>query len=165
MFNDERGCVRTPRVLVNARSRPSRDGRRQGVSEKLDRLVGERVFGWSIVAASDGEPIWSNDCGTPLAFQYASAPVKFGPNFSTDIAAAWEVVEHLRKQRSSTDAVTDPTWSVALNGSGDRWICDVADWRGRMDVAACDKTACMAICWAALRAVGVPDATIQEASK
>jgi hypothetical protein len=133
------------------------------MSDKLDRLVAERVFGWSVVAASDGEPIWSNDCGTPLAFQYASAPVKFGPNFSRDIAAAWEVVEHLRKQRSKYDSPTDPTWCVTLNGSGDRWICDVADWRGRLDVAACHEDPRMAICIAALRAVRVSDDEMTEA--
>ena len=131
----------------------------------LDRLVGVKVFGWSIVTDSDGEPIWSNDCGTPLAFQYASAPVKFGPNFSTEIAAAWEVVEHLRKQRSAYDKPTDPTWRVSLTGSGDRWICDVSDWRERLDVAACDKEPCVAICWAALRAFKVPEAEIQEAMR
>jgi hypothetical protein len=132
------------------------------VSVALDRLVAERVFGWTVVASSDGEPIWSNDCGTPLAFQYASAPVKFGPNFSTEIAAAWEVVEKLRKQRrdcgwrkylvSIIDHITDMEVTIQTMGGN-----DIAVSR--------HESAPMAICLAALRAMNVPEATIQEACK
>jgi hypothetical protein len=118
------------------------------------------------VRESEDEPTtWGTRRITRLDCQYHGTPIDSGPHFDREIAAAWEVVEHLRKQRSATDKVDDPTWSVALNGSGDRWICDVSDWRGRLDVAACDKTVCMAICWAALRAFNVDEATIQEACK
>jgi hypothetical protein len=143
---------------------------------KLDRLVAERVFGWTVVAASDGEPIWSNDCSTPLAFQYASAPVKFGPNFSTEISAAWEVVKHMRSIGFGLDHIV---WA-------DRMACSETEW-GKTEENACmvsfgrekydavnnrhthaegeSHTPEKAICLAALRAVGVPEATIQEACK
>ena len=128
----------------------------------LDRLVGVKVFGWSIVADSDGEPIWSNDCGTPLAFQYASAPVKFGPNFTTDIAAAWEVVEHLRKQTKDDGSCK---WLVSLIDHQHKWEAVVHEI-GMDDIACeCDESAPMAICLAALRAVGVPESEIQEAMR
>jgi len=139
---------------------------------KLDRLVGVKVFGWSIVTDSDGEPIWSNDCGTPLAFQYASAPVKFGPNFSTEIAAAWEVVEHVKlKYREGRCCV-----AVSRTAAGnpdyayDCEVCErmyVADgWATNAHtVMANARTAPMSICLAALRAVGVPESEIQEAMR
>ncbi len=141
----------------------------------INRLVGERVFGWTVVAASDGEPIWSNECSTPLAFQYASAPVKFGPNFSTEIAAAWEIVEKLHGHHECAGY----GYCVQLHKDprGDRsfldWKCRFMGWAnpdategGEMPTAwAVADTAPMAICLAALRAVGVPEATIQEACK
>lgn len=124
---------------------------------KLDRLVGIKVFGWSIVADSDGEPIWSNDCGTPLSFQYASAPVKFGPNFSTEIAAAWEVLEHMQK----TDAYCDSGNGMMFPAHG--------LFIGEMEYTPIErmtaKDAALAICRAALRAVGVPESEIQEAMR
>jgi len=131
---------------------------------KLDRLVGVKVFGWSIVTDSDGEPIWSNDCGTPLAFQYASAPVKFGPNFSTDIAAAWEVVEHLRKQ-TKDDGTRKYLVSVVDHDDG-KMECVIQPGRlWTMSSCANHESAQMAICLAALRAVGVPESEIQEAMR
>lgn len=130
----------------------------------LDRLVGVKVFGWSIVADSDGEPIWSNDCGTPLAFQYASAPVKFGPNFTTDIAAAWEVVEHLRKQ-TKDDGTRKYLVSVVDHDDG-KMECVIQPGRlWTMSSCANHESAQMAICLAALRAVGVPESEIQEAMR
>jgi hypothetical protein len=133
------------------------------VSVALDRLVAERVFGWTVVASSDGEPIWSNDCGTPLAFQYASAPVKFGPNFSTEIAAAWEVVEHLRKQTKDDGT---RKWLVSIIDKEDGlWECVIYEI-GMYDVAWEEHASpAMAICIAALRLNNVPEATIQEACK
>ena len=129
---------------------------------KLDRLVAERVFGWSIVAASDGEPIWSNDCGTPLAFQYASAPVKFGPHFSREIAAAWDVVEHLRKQTKESGA---RKYLVSILDHPNTFEVVVENHDTGDSVYACDESAPMAICLAALRAVGVDEQAIQEAMR
>jgi hypothetical protein len=133
------------------------------VSVALDRLVAERVFGWTVVASSDGEPIWSNDCGTPLAFQYASAPVKFGPNFSTEIAAAWEVVEHLRKQ-TLADGFSSK-YQVSLIDDGELWECLIEDNGSGQCWSGFDESPSLAICYAAVVAVGVDEATIQEACK
>ena len=132
----------------------------------LDRLVGVKVFGWSIVADSDGEPIWSNDCGTPLAFQYASAPVKFGPNFSTEIAAAWEVVRNLRGRR--VEPYEDPwTFQIVDSFTTDvrKWSASVGTVGFRFSHGGEHEDECMAICLAALRAVGVPESEIQEAMR
>lgn len=128
---------------------------------KIDRLVGVKVFGWSIVTDSDGEPIWSNDCGTPLSFQYASAPVKFGPNFSTEIAAAWEVVEHLRTRKDDPMVITaldndDGEYVIAFAARADRWTTREL---GK------NRDAPMAICLAALKAFGVSESEIQEAMR
>ena len=131
---------------------------------KIDRLVGVKVFGWSIVTDSDGEPIWSNDCGTPLACQYASAPVRFGPNFTTEIAAAWEVIEHLRKQtkddgtRKYLLAIIDEIAHVEVRIET---VCleDYHIWSGPHGQEP------MGICVAALKACGVPESEIQEAMR
>jgi len=133
----------------------------------LDRLVAERVMNWRTHARNTA---WWVDADVENGLVpsggvrgLTSGIDRWSP--STSIKTAWEVVEHLRKQRSAYDAPTDPTWRVSLTGSGDRWICDVADWRERLDVSACDKEPCVAICWAALRAVKVDEATIQEAMR
>lgn len=136
------------------------------MSTALDRLVSEKVMGWPVIDFAANAPK-GGYIRAACAYRGSDHPTdrcgKWSP--STEIGAAWEVVEHLRKQRSATDKMDDPTWAVALNGSGDRWICDVSDWRGRLDVSACNKEACVAICLAALRAVGVPESEIQEATR
>jgi hypothetical protein len=141
----------------------------------LDRLVGVKVFGWSIVTDSDGEPIWSNDCGTPLAFQYASAPVKFGPNFSTEIAAAWEVVRKLRDVKHTEPEWNERwDWAFAIHSPQhcQHWATfykcgpgDIVKDDSKVIATACGGTEGEAICRAALLAVGVPESEIQEAMR
>ena len=158
------------------------------MSDKLSRLVGERVMGltpwredragtsyvvwtagdvkpWSKfrvethkreskrytkIAAKDIDPRNDIDCGTERM------------RYPTSIAAAWEVVEHLRKQTKD-------------DGSR-KYLVSIIDYPNTFDVVvenhdtyesahACKTSAPMAICLAALRAVGVPEATIQEACK
>jgi len=123
------------------------------VSDKLDRLVAEKVMGWT-VRESDHD---NNDYE-----RYTNGWAVSRWNPSTSIEAAWEVVEHLRKQIkedgsrkylvSIIDSIGYPEVQIEI-------ICgeDYSSWSGPCDAKA--------ICCAALLAVGVPEATIQEAYK
>ena len=74
--------------------------------------------------------------------------------YSTNIAAAWEVVEKLRQQYPLTKLVAKPHGPAA-------WQCEFFySSDGRLTLPACDihlaeaDTAPLAICLAALKAVG-----------
>ncbi len=158
------------------------------MSNALDRLVGERVMGltpwredragtsYVVWTAGDVKPwskfrgeshereskrytkITANDIDTRNDIDCGTERMRY----STSISAAWDVVEHLRKQRHNEGgrkylvSMIDHTDSVEIVvedfREGDRWY-------------AVNESAPMAICLAALRAVGVPEATIQEACK
>lgn len=131
------------------------------MSEAIDRLVAERVMGWKLADRvkcgwGKGPPVYRTNC--------PENPTHQDPCFTTNISDAWEVIKELRSRRSPHDEPTDPTWTVNLTGSGDRWIVNVVDWKGRVDVSACNESECVAICLAALRAVGVSEAEIQKAT-
>ena len=122
----------------------------------INRLVGERVFGWGIVAI-EGELHWNTNRVTPLDKQYHATPIDSGPHFDREIAAAWEVVEHLRKTElyMESGGLRVPSWGLFL---------------GAMEyteplVSFSASDAAKVICVEALRAVGIDEATIQEAYK
>jgi hypothetical protein len=99
---------------------------------------------------------------TPLDQQYHATPLDSGPHFDREISAAWEVVEHLRKQTkddgtrkylvSIIDSIGNPEVQIET-------ICgeDYNSWSGPCDARS--------ICCAALLAVGVSESEIQEACK
>jgi len=129
----------------------------------INRLVGERVFGWTVRESEDGDPPhWATSRDTPLARQYHSVPLDSGPHFDREIAAAWEVVEHLRKQRHDDGG---RKYLVSMIDHTDSVEIVVEDFREGDSWLAVNESASLAICLAALRAVGVPEATIQEACK
>lgn len=91
---------------------------------EVDALVAEKVMGWTI---SEG-------------FYYGPGervPANI-PRYSTDIAAAWEVVEKMRGAAGF----------MLVNFAGGGWQADIGD--------ACEhaETAAHAICLAALTGVG-----------
>ena len=129
---------------------------------KLDRLVGVKVFGWAVRESEDGEaPSWATNRATMLDCQYHAVPLSSGPNFSTDIAAAWEVVEHLRTRKEDPMVITmldndDGEYVIAFATRADRWTTREL---GK------NRDAPMAICLAALKAFGVSESEIQEAMR
>ena len=127
----------------------------------INRLVGTRVFGWSI---KDGEPEqWRTLRITRLDCQYHETPVDSGPHFGSEIAAAWEVVEHLRKQ-TKDDGTRKYLVSIIDKEDG-MWECVIYEI-GMYDIAWEEHASpAMAICIAALRLNNVDEATIQEAMR
>ena len=107
---------------------------------ELDALVAEKVMGCKVYVEANGNP----RCDCPGANATGPRPhASYGlyaslKRYSTDIAAAWEVVEKMREDG----------FLVALYRSAGAWIADTNPGYGKSD------TAPHAICLAALRAVG-----------
>jgi len=106
---------------------------------QLDALVAEHVMGWTkyLEDYPDGEPgetydSWDDD----------KKRLSVLPNYSTSMAAAWEVVE---KQFSKTAFTFDHC---------ENYVKLVVAWEGDLIEIESD-TAPRAICLAALKAVGV----------
>ncbi len=128
------------------------------VGAELDALVAEKVFAWEwwrskasgrrCLFPPGSHPEWFTRRATGderLVVDWAINPSRI-PTFSADIAAAWAVVEHLDGDGQEFSIERNgPTWKARFN----------TEWAG-------DVSPCVAICWAALRAVGVdveqPDA-------
>lgn len=114
---------------------------------ELDALVAEKVMGWK----------WErNATGTVSHLMPPHYVPKLGdelfphPKFSTDIAAAWEVVEKLSQHfhlKLNSPFVTGQPWFAGFTESG------VTGWNGVPDFTAKGDTAPLAICRAALKAV------------
>lgn len=103
-------------------------------------------MGWIHV----GRGITSFADATPLPLDHgrrdASHPFAPVPHYSTDIAAAWEVVERLRADHGDYSVIV--CWAHETQ----QWVCsdfDSMTWEGA------GETAPLAICRAALKAVGV----------
>ena len=106
---------------------------------ELDALVAEKVMGhtvtWLATAISPAQPHYVDRaiaCGYLLVEYY-----------STDIGAAWQVVERMRELNYGIAISDGPAWSfaVAPNDDAGDVTCELAD------------TLPLAICRAALRAV------------
>jgi hypothetical protein len=107
----------------------------------LDRLVAERVMNWKPPEPS-GERI-AYDGGPPLDER---SPYRIKP-YSTDIAAAWEVLERLYHLADFMRLERDKTeWSCTW------WLGGSKIWH--RDHRATANTAPLAICRAALKVVG-----------
>lgn len=108
---------------------------------ELDALVAEKVMG-DYISDREGEPgSWRGPDFTPL------------PQYSTDISAAWEVVE---KIINHSDYVC---WELSSEWKGDGAKSDYPFYArfclGNGDKTAGADTAPHAICIAALKVVGV----------
>lgn len=105
---------------------------------ELDALVAEKVMGWKPCVTQD-HPGW-------VYFDSGAGGGKIAPAFSTDIAAAWEVVEKL-SPRYAIRILNDAT-------PGPSWCCEMAHGYGN-DIEVEAETAPLAICRAALEAIEV----------
>ena len=121
---------------------------------ELDALVAEKVMGWERIVMKDkpGAVSWPHP---PKGFDVNHNRWSIIPHYSTDIAAAWEVVEKLAPEFEwiLENDVKDGGWSAIIY----KWegTSVVSSPIGRSDA----DTAPHAICLAALAAVGaVPPA-------
>lgn len=104
---------------------------------EMDALVAEKVMGWTPSLSSQGI-MWLNKDG-----EYERGEHTFHP--STDIAAAWEVVERL-------EAIGVLLWKLGREDHMPNWYVSVGR-NFQPGVSAEERTAPLAICRAALKAV------------
>lgn len=134
----------------------------------LDRLVAEKVVGdaamWGFQCPLCGSTHFGTDLSTGLRHchgdngcSWRGPPSKAPPAFSTDIAAAWQVVERFRlwvipDERQWCAGIprnlSGSIYSADMYGPDDLGVID-----GRLELARAD-TAPLAICLAALKLVG-----------
>ena len=108
---------------------------------ELDALIVQRIIGAKVVW-QDGEPCWAHIHRDPRIYPPSSrVPV---PPFSTEMAAAWSIIEHL----------TGKGWWVRIEHvepvhrlADERWTVNLGEYEGD------GPTAPLAICRAALRAM------------
>ena len=120
----------------------------------LDALVAERVLGWTRIKVPNPIPP-GRGCdalrlpdGSTFVVNGGHAPRAL-PAYSTDIAAAWAVVEHL----CPTANVSEPWFT--LYSSGGKWVADFNRYTG----GAAADTVPLAIARAALLATREEDRT------
>lgn len=113
---------------------------------ELDAKVAVEVMGWRL----HGDPGWGSriiegphECGCP-----SHDEAGYVPNFSTDIAAAWPVLEHF----------THPIWFEVGSMNDGTYYCEILQGGSTASDVHClshehAPTAPLAICLAALKAV------------
>ena len=113
---------------------------------ELDALIAEKVMGWTSVAMAGLFTQFPAIalCGLPPGAQL-NADLQVVPRYSTQIAAAWQVVEKFKMTITPNNCHPHikAKWcvDVELKGSHELWLAGA-------------ETAPLAICRAALRAVG-----------
>lgn len=107
----------------------------------LDAAVAERVMGWTGVDKALDDWTGIRDGNTWCVV----------PPYSTDLAAAWEVVERLRL---SVIPLEDGRWLAGQFGRLTYISEDLGVVDGRFEEGAAAASASEAICRAALKAVG-----------
>lgn len=128
--------------------------------DRTDALIAERVFGWRWAPDGDGGgTLWMPD-GQMAALWYPGDVIVTSsalPHYSTDIAAAWLVVERLR----SGDAARSWTFELRDNsehGGPEEWLARFIRYDAALDEQrapeswTCESAAPLAICRAALLA-------------
>lgn len=122
---------------------------------ELDALVAERVMGWTLTTPVDPAcdfAVGTKRDGTDARRNFGRGPdgkeVSF-PLYSTDIAAAWQVVEKLRADGYEVQVAAEPDPRVSA------YHCEIARLSDSGSTVEFDDTAPLAICRAALAAVEV----------
>lgn len=118
---------------------------------ELDALVAEKVMGW---IGRENE-LWTDRAtgkvqkwGTDNCTTINDATTSFYFRPSTDIAAAWEIIEKKCIPYVKVDAR-----GLHRGGQHFRWVCQI--WNGSSaEILGLAQTAPLAICRAALKAVG-----------
>jgi hypothetical protein len=123
-------------------------------NREIDALVAEKVMGsipdagrcavsgWPLAGSTKDGCVSGNCSMRPAPKKLACDP----PAYSASMELAWRVVEHMIQYG------VDKHNGFTLMKDADRWYCEfpLPNWGG-----AAEKTAPMAICLAALEAVGV----------
>jgi hypothetical protein len=113
-------------------------------SSELDVMVAERVFGW--VRDHDAES--QTATGSPIWEAPGKEYLQNGtPDYSTDIAAAWLVVEKMRERGISMDL------TGLANKYDQQWSCTFGDPETQNGECSDAASAPEAICRAALLAI------------
>jgi hypothetical protein len=114
---------------------------------ELDALIAEKVMGWTDCRLDDREDETQSRWFVPTGIT-PSGRVAVIAHYSTDISAAWLVVERLR-------ATGTRGWDIGLDTADhDEWLCQVwDDPEDNFIGSATASTAPLAICRAALAAV------------
>lgn len=102
---------------------------------ELDAMIAERVMGWTRLQPGNDVLGWVTGP--------AKTDLRGLPDFSTDIAAAWEVALHIRSESRLFDF---DVWVMGDDEWGARFVTD-------KEYKAWGDTAPHAICLAALKAV------------
>ena len=125
---------------------------------ELDALVAEKLFGWEGI-----ERVECSRCGigegADLHGYYEDSSVLCIPKYSTDIAAAWEVLDHVYKtsgfQEISILRFSESDgWEVRLGKPGSRTRIEAHVSGSMLNHENVAQAAPLAICLAALKAVG-----------
>lgn len=114
-------------------------------SRELDALVAEKVMGWT---PRGPHPIFAS-----RVFATGHSDT-FAPYFSSDVLAAWQVVQKMRElgwwmRLQSPFESDDSTWNAGFTAHS------CTGWNGRPDHSGQGDTAPLAICLASLKALGV----------
>lgn len=118
----------------------------------LDALVAEKVMGCARVTVNDRGEVYG---APPELIASGDIPKDHGrvrlPHYSEDIAAAWQVVEKLRRERDAWVDITDAFagWSVTLTLNNEDGTHVHSEGHGGAE----EKTLPLAICRAALAAM------------
>jgi len=134
---------------------------------ELDAAVAEKVFGWRWIH-EDSEQPWAVPylVGPSSSVYYPTVHAKFPnvpksggdlPNYSTDIAAAWAVVDRvIELDFSCFGGMTD--CELVMNPYTHKWRAAFS-WSGGESSTGVHEFAPRAICLAALAAVGAKEKT------
>jgi hypothetical protein len=108
---------------------------------ELDAVIAEKVMGWTRLSHPYGEQTHKTLDGRTILADFLSAPdgMKL-PHYSTDISAAWEVVEKLRELG----------WYLAIHSDPKRGYFATIPRADGIQIES--ETAPHAICLAALKA-------------
>ncbi len=110
-------------------------------TSELDRLMAEQVMGWRQSPCVGKRVWWSTGAASPRTDWYPS----------TNIAQAWEVVEHLQRDH---DWTLDLSYGEDLNDAGVwHWSATFSHRGGGMFHISTALTAPLAICRAAIEAM------------
>lgn len=113
---------------------------------EIDSLIATKVMGWKILTCKGIKIIAPPDYDGPDMM--INADIKVIPSYSTDISAAWQVVEKMQEYGYilMLDATTTSEYYISFVGLKDG---------SHISFFGNANTAPMAICRAALKCVGV----------
>lgn len=121
---------------------------------ELDALVAEKIMGWTDFSPIDPAVDYSIGANG-FRRNYATDPnggKTWFPLYSTDISAAWEVVEEMRKREDDPFCIDIETCLI-------NYTVKVADSNGYTDIWIIRESAPHAVCLAALLALSEEEQT------